>query len=80
MEIGPIPGIRAIGAVRAQRTDWQPPAIFDIDGAARPGDGVVQRTGREAAGAEEGEDEEPMTEDESEAGGEAAEKKVDYFA
>ena len=80
MEIGPIPGIRAIGAVRAERADSQPPAIFDIDGPAKPGDGIVQRTGRKASGAEEGEDDELMVEDESESNEEAAEKSVDYFA
>jgi hypothetical protein len=77
MEIGPIPGIRSIGAVRPERADWQPPAIFDIDAAAKSGDGIVQRTGRKAAGAEEdAEDELPA----EEAGDAAAGRSVDYFA
>jgi hypothetical protein len=78
MEIGPVPGIRAIGAPRAERAEWQSPAVFDINAAAKPGDGIVQRTGRKAAGAEE--DDDLISEDESETGEETAEKNVDYFA
>jgi len=79
MGIGPIPGIRALGAVTSERADWKPPAIFDIDGAAKPGDGIVERSGRKAAGAEENEEDELGLEGGSEAGQEAAEKSVDYF-
>jgi hypothetical protein len=57
MEIGPIPALNGLGGPRAARQDAQVPAIFDIDGSAKPGDGVVPHDGRKAAGAEEGEDE-----------------------
>ena len=57
MEISPIPGIRALPAVKAQQGDFRPPAIFDIDASAKPGEGGGQRSSRKAAGAEEdGED------------------------
>jgi hypothetical protein len=77
MEIGPIPGIRALNAVGPRRADWQGPAVFDIDGSAKPGDAIAQTRMIKAAGAEEdGEDElieaEPTEED--------GRKSVDYFA
>ncbi|MFZ1939561.1 MAG: hypothetical protein WBA18_20390 [Terracidiphilus sp.] len=75
MEIGPIPGIRALGAVSAQRRVLDPPAVFDIDGSAKPGDGAVQRASMKAEGAEEEEDDDlPLEEEPGE------EKNVDYFA
>lgn len=79
VEIGPIPGIRALGAVGARRRVLEPPAIFDIDGSAKPGDGVVERAGRQAAGAEEDEDER-LLDDEDSLEGDDAQKSVDYFA
>jgi hypothetical protein len=84
MEIAPIPGIRALPAVRAPQTEIRPPSIFDIDASARPGDDGEQRNGRKAAGAEENEEDELALEDETAAGAEALEaapaKQVDYFA
>jgi hypothetical protein len=78
MEIGPIPGIRALGAVGTRRAEWSGPAVFDIDGSAKPGDGNVLTRARKAAGAEEdGEDELEL---ESEPGEEDGGKSVDYFA
>jgi hypothetical protein len=78
MEIGPISGVRALGAVTARRTDWHGPAVFDIDGSAKPGDGNVQTRAMKAAGAEEdGEDELVV---ESAPGEESGGKSVDYFA
>jgi hypothetical protein len=74
MEIGPIPGIRALGAVSARRADWQGPAVFDIDGSAKPGDGNVQTAAKKAAGAEE-DAEDKLVEDENE-----PQKSVDCFA
>jgi len=79
MEIAAIPGIRAVSAIRAERKDWQAPAIFDLEGAAKPGDEIVQRTGRKAAGAEEDENDDVTSDDEGEPG-EGKEKNVDYFA
>jgi len=57
MELGPIPGVRGLPAVRQGSSDFRPPAIFEIDAAAKPGDGGGQRNGRKAAGAEENADE-----------------------
>jgi hypothetical protein len=79
MEIGPIPGIRALGVVEARRKILEPPAIFDIDGSAKPGDGAVERTGRKAAGAE-GEEDDLNSEEGGERGEEDPQKSVDYFA
>lgn len=53
MEIAPIPGIRALKAVKAPRAEFRPPEIFDIEGSARAGDDRAQRQRRKAAGAEE---------------------------
>lgn len=80
MEIGPVPGIRALGAVDAQRKVLTPPAIFEIDAAAKPNDGAVERTGRKAAGAEEEDEGDLRLDDEKEPEGEVARKSVDYFA
>jgi hypothetical protein len=80
MEIGPIPGIRSVGAERTQRGKLDPPAIFDVEGAAKPGDRAVQRTGKRAAGAEENEEDDLVQEDDDGAKEESAEKNVDYFA
>jgi hypothetical protein len=83
MEIAPIPGIRALPAVKAPQADFRPPEIFDIEGSARPGDGERQRQGRKAAGAEEGDEDELLLDAETEPG-EALEedsaRNVDYFA
>jgi hypothetical protein len=57
MELGPIPGVRGLPAVRTRPSDFRPPAIFEIDAAAKPGDGGSQQNGRKAAGAEEDADE-----------------------
>ena len=83
MEIGPIPGIRAVAAVRAPQGDLHPPAIFDIDATAKPGDDPAQRNGRKAAGAEEDAEEDLMLDVETEAAEtleETATRQVDYFA
>jgi len=81
MDIGPIPGIRVLGAVEAKRRLLDPPAIFEVDGLAKPGDGIVGRTGRKAAGAEEDEDENDLGFDEdNKPAGEAGDKNIDYFA
>ncbi len=84
MEISPIPGIRAFPAVRAQQGDFRPPAIFDIDASAKPGDGGGQRSSRKAAGAEEDGEEDLLLDGEIEPGDEAMEdapaRQVDYFA
>ena len=84
MEIAPIPGIRALPAVRAPQADMRAPAVFDIDPSAKPGDGSEQGNGRKAAGAEESDGDDLMLEGETERGPEAPDevpaKQVDYFA
>jgi len=84
MEIAPIPGIRAMPAVKAQQEDFRPPAIFDIDASAKPGEGGGQRSSRKAAGAEEDGEDDQLLEGEMEPGGEVLEdapaRQVDYFA
>ena len=83
MEISPIPGVRALPAVKAQREDFRPPAIFDIDASAKPGEGGGQRRSRKAAGAEEDGEDDLMVEGEMEGGGEAFDEvqpqQVNYF-
>jgi hypothetical protein len=75
VEIGPIPGVRALGVVGRRRTESQEPAVLDIDGSAKPGDGNVQTDAKKTAGAEEDGDDELVVEDENE-----PQKNVDYFA
>jgi hypothetical protein len=84
MEIGPIPGIRALSAVKAPTANLRPPAVFDIDPSAKPSDGREQGSGRKAAGAEENEEDDLMLEGETERSAEAPDevpgRQVDYFA
>jgi hypothetical protein len=80
MEIAPIPGIKAVSPVRARPAELQAPAIFDIDGTEKPGDGIVQRAGRKATGAEEEAEDELTPAGDSEPGEEETRKSVDYFA
>lgn len=84
MEIAPIPGIRALPAVRAPQGDMRAPAIFDIDPSSRPGDDAEQRSRRKAAGAEENEEDDFALGDETAGGGvdleETRARQVDYFA
>jgi hypothetical protein len=81
VEIGPIPGIRALGAVSGQRRVLDPPAVFDIDGSAKPGDGAVQRANLKGEGAEEDDKDDLNLESEGDDEGEGSAKgSVDYFA
>jgi len=85
MELGPIPGVRALPAVRTRPSDLRPPAIFEVDAAARPGDGGGQQNGRKAAGAEENGDEltfesQPDVEAAAEANEDAHPGRIDTFA
>jgi len=57
MELGPIPGIRELPAVRPRQGELRQPTIFEIDASAKPGEDGGQRNGRKAAGAEENDDE-----------------------
>ena len=58
----------------------RPPAIFEIDQSAKPGDGERQRNGRKAAGAEEDDEDELMLGADDGRESEALDKGVDYFA
>jgi hypothetical protein len=82
MEIAPIPGIRALPAVKAPQGNFRPPEVFDIEGSARPGDGEGQRGGKKASGAEENDD--YLTLDAETESGETPQedsaRSVDYFA
>lgn len=80
MEIAPIPGIRAIQAVKAPQANFRPPEIFDIEGSARPGDGEEKRQGRKAAGAEEDDKDDLMLGADAESGEEGWAPRIDYFA
>jgi len=84
MEIAPIPGIRAVTAVKPREADMRAPAIFDIDASSRPGDGERQRNGKKAAGAEENEEDDLVVEGEAAGKGDELEqsptRQVDYFA
>ena len=70
--------------MKAQQGDFRPPAIFDIDASAKPGDGGGQRNSRKAAGAEEVGEEDQLLDGEIEPGDEQLEevpaRQVDYFA
>jgi len=83
MEIAPIPGIRALPAVKTPQGNFRPPEVFDIEGSARPDDGEGQRGGRKASGAEENDGDDLMLDAETESGGtlqEDSARNVDYFA
>ena len=85
MEIGPIPGIRAVPAVKAAEADLRPPAFFEIIASAKPGDGSGQGSRRKAAGAEENDaPDDLMLDGGAESGGEVREetpaRQVDFFA
>jgi hypothetical protein len=83
MEIGPIPGIRALPAVRASQGNFRPPEVLDTDGSAKTGDGERQGGGRKASGAEENDEDDLMLEAETESGETLEEdsgRSVDYFA
>jgi len=78
MEIAPIPGIRALPAVKGPHGNYRAPEVFDMEGPAKPGDGSSQGDGRKAAGAEEDDLELMADGEESEA--EAGPRQVDFFA
>lgn len=83
MEIAPIPGIRALPAVKASQGNFRAPEVFDIEGSAKPGDGERQGGGRKASGAEENDEDDLMLGAETESDGTSEEdsaRSVDYFA
>jgi hypothetical protein len=81
MEIAPIPGIRALQAVKGPQADFRPPEIFDIEGSAKPGEGQERRQGRKAAGAEEDDKDDLMLDAENDSGEEhEGPPRIDYFA
>jgi len=91
MEIGPIPGVRAVQAVRPPAANAGLPAVFDIENFARIGDETYSPSGgRSAGGFEDDEDDladaTPDLEDEAEpepamlASGNAPGRQISFFA
>jgi hypothetical protein len=83
MEIGPLPGMRALPAARSSQGNLRPPEVLDIEGSAKPGDGERQGGGRKNSGSEENEEDDLMPEAETESDGTSGEDSahtVDYFA
>ncbi len=58
MEIGPIPGIRALPAAKPRPVDPELTAFFDVEAAAKPGDDTYTGNEEKAAGAEENDENE----------------------
>lgn len=77
MEIGPIPGIRALPAVKARPVAPQLTALFEIDETARPDESEWTDGRKTAAGAEEDEE---LTQEEAGAETDAPAGRVSYFA
>ena len=65
MEISPIPGIRALPAVKAPPVDPRLSAVFDIENSSGAGDDTYSGSGRKAAGGQDDEDEESLLDAES---------------
>ena len=65
MEIAPIPGIRAVPAVKAPPADARLSAVFDIENSSGPGDDTYSGSGRKAAGGQDDEAEDELEELES---------------
>jgi hypothetical protein len=84
MEIGPIPGIRTLPAVKAPPADPRLSAVFDIESPAKPGDDAGTGSRKKASGAEEDEDNDLTAGAESSLGSEAPggepEGRISYFA
>ncbi len=65
MEISPIPGIRALPAVKAPPANSRLFAVFDIENSSGAGDDTYSGSGRKAAGGQDDESEEGLLEEES---------------
>jgi hypothetical protein len=65
MEISPIPGIRALPAVKAPPADPRLSAVFDIENSSGAGDDTYSGSGRKAAGGQDDEAEESLLDAES---------------
>ena len=63
MEIGPIPGIRALPAVKAPPADPRLSAVFDIENSSGAGDDTYSGSGRKGAGGQDDEDESSLEAD-----------------
>lgn len=57
MEIGPIPGIRPVPAIKSPPSDPRLPAVHDIDHSSRPRDDTYTGSGEAAAGSEDKQEE-----------------------
>jgi hypothetical protein len=87
MEIQPISGVRALGAVKAPRIESWRTSVFNIDASTKPEDGRGQGTARKAAESQDdGEEEEYdlALEEDAEPGSlkreEGPGRSVDYIA
>ncbi len=72
MEISPIPGIRALPAVKTPPADSRLSAVFDIENSSGVGDDTYSGSGRKAAGGQDDEAEKEVVESESASDGSAA--------
>jgi hypothetical protein len=53
MEISPIPGIRAVPAIKAPKNDSRPSAVFDIESAFGPQQGTFLKNNKEMSGGQD---------------------------
>ena len=69
--------------MKSGRAALQPPALFDVEGSAKPGDSDRQENGRKGVGAEEN-DKDDLLAGEGEPGDDGQDgspkRNVDYFA
>jgi hypothetical protein len=64
MEIGPIPGIRNVPAIKAPPADMGLSTVFDIENFARIGDETYTPSGGKSAGGREDEFDDPADDEE----------------
>ncbi len=76
MEIGPIPGIRAVPAVKAPPANAGLSAVFDIANSPGAGDDTYSGSGRKATGGQDDETEDEFVELES--ASESSESGTDF--
>ena len=84
MEIGPVTGIRAVPMIKAPPAEPGLSGVFDIENFARSGDETYTPSAGKSAGGREDEFDDPLQEDELEAGMSSQEggtpRKISFFA
>jgi hypothetical protein len=85
MEIGPIPGIRTVPAIKAPPADLGLSAVFDIENFARIGDETYTPSGGKSAGGSEDEFDDPAEDEEepepqAKLRAEAPARQISFFA